>query len=178
MKTVQQIRKIVGIAMLVCGWAVAVHVLSGFLGLAPEFLGNVLAPCWLLMVPLSLAHALLALAGGADWRERLRRSMVMKFQLAPFFAANFLIGVSGAAAFFLGGLLLTYLAIFISYLALLATSVDVIHALAILRKEERITTFQLVNHVIFQLIYCVDVIDASVLWKNQGKYINPMKWEP
>ena len=158
-------RKIVGGALLLCGWVVALGVIGGLLWEGLGLLGQYfLVPCWLLTVPLSLLHALLALPGGATWEERLRRSMVMKLLLIPFFVANFILGIIGVAIFFIGGLLLTLGTVFVAFFVLLATSVDVIRALILMRLDGRITTWRMIWHGILQLICCVDVIDACVLW--------------
>ena len=173
MKALEWLRNIVGAALLVCGGVVALCIIGGLLWV-PEFLGRyMMAPCWLLTAPLSLAYALLALPYGASWETRLKRSMVMKLLLIPFFVANFILGVAGAAIFFVGGLLFTVIAAVIAFFTLLATSVDVIRALTLMRRAGRMTTGRMACHILLQLIFCADVIDAWVLWANRERYAAP-----
>lgn len=173
MKAVAGIRGAVGAAMLACAGIVVAIVITGYTGPVwlYNLLGSVVVRCFLWLLPLGIFHALLALPGGTGWEARLRRSMVMKLLLIPFFAVNFLYGAAGLAVFFLGGLLLWVFAVLAAWTTLLATSADVIRALLLMRREGLLTTGQVVMHSIFQLIYCADVIDAIVLWRNRGKYL-------
>ena len=173
MRAVNIIRGAVGAALLVCGWMLAVYVFGAYGGPSwiAEALVRYLALGWLLMIPLGLFHALLALPGKTAWERRLKRAMVLKLLLIPFFAANFCLGFVGTIAFIFGGLILTFLALIIAWLALIATSADIIMALTAMRREGRLTTGEMAKHIILQLIYCADVIDAIVLWQNRDRYV-------
>lgn len=173
MKVVTVIRNIVGVALLACAWLDSLYLIGAYGGPAwlMEATAGGIVHCYLLMVPLGLLYGLLALPGGAPWEKRLLRAMVMKLLLIPFFLFNLMAGLAGAVTFFLGGLLLTFIAIFIAWMTLLATAIDEIRALAMMRREGLISTGKMVKHIIFQLIYCADVIDAVVLWMNRRKYV-------
>lgn len=174
MSVLNVVRGAVGAAMLVCAGIIVAAVLTVYTG--PAWLNNALqsivARCFMLLLPLGLLTALLALPGGSGWEVRLRRGMVMKLLLIPFFAVNFLYGFAGLAVFFLGGLLLTIIAAFAAWITMLATSADVIRALLLMRKEGRISADRMVIHIVLQLVYCADVVDAVVLWRNREKYLN------
>ena len=174
MKAVNIVRNVIGAALLACGWMLAVYVFGAYSGPSwfAEAFVRYLTPGWLLMIPLGLFHALLALPGKASWEGRLRRAMVVKLLLIPFFAANFCLGFVGTIAFVFGGLILTFLALITAWFALIATSADIIIALTAMRREGRLTTGAMAAHIIFQLIYCADVIDAVVLWLKRDKYIS------
>ena len=167
------IRNAAGAALLACAWVPVVYAYGAYGGQEwlAELFGNVISGCYLGMIPLSMLYGLLALPGGSGWERRLTRSMIMKLLLIPFFIVNFWMGLAGTMVFFLGGLLLTWLALLIAWLTLLATSVDVMKALVLMRRERRLTASRMVKHMIFQLIYCVDVVDASVLWLNRDTYV-------
>ena len=173
MRAVNIIRNTVGAALLACAWVLAIYVFGAYGGPSwiAETFGRYLIPGWLLMIPLGLLHALLALPGGAPWERRLKRAMVMKLLLIPFFAANFCMGFVGAIAFIFGGLMLTFPALITAWFALIATSADIIIALTTMRREGRLTTGEMAKHIIFQLIYCIDVVDAVVLWLNRDRYV-------
>lgn len=171
MKLFAGIRNFVGAALLVCGWALAAYVCGAYSGQTwiVDTFARYLISGWQLMIPLGLLHALLALPGEVPWERRLMRAMVMKLLLIPFFAANFWLGLAGAVVFFLGGMILTVLALFTAWVTLIATSADTIKALTAMRREGRLTTGQMVKHIVLQLIFCADVIDAIALWLHRDR---------
>ena len=178
MRAVNIIRSTAGTALLACGWMLVIYVFGAYSGPSwiVEAFVRYLMPGWLLMIPLGLLRALVVLPGGEPWERRLKRAMIMKLLLIPFFVANFWMGLAGAVVFVFGGMILTVLALLTAWFTLVATSADTIKALTAMRREGRLTTGQMAKHIVFQLIYCVDVIDAVVLWRNRDRYV-PAEFE-
>lgn len=101
--------------------------------------------------------------------NQMRKIMLfVKLMSVPFFIFNFLRALLtfmpfGAVMAF-GDLIFVPLAVFATYLLMIATSAFSIPVIAFYRKSKKIKTTEAAIHIILQLIFVIDVIDSIYLF--------------
>ncbi len=98
--------------------------------------------------------------------------MLYKLCLIPFYIVNFVCWMIGSMVFHLSFVVLPMLPFVIAYtyFTMIGTSVHIIVKLIDLRKNNKITTKQLIIHFILQITFTLDVLDSIYLTIKRKKF--------
>lgn len=126
---------------------------------------------YLAVLLLSVLVILTGIKFRGDWRRHLSTAFRTKLLLIPFFLLDMVLGVAlfVTGMFLVTPLLFIPLLILSAWLVMLSTSLDVLQSLWAMCREGSITTKSFVLHVVCQLIFVLDVVDAWILCRKAKK---------